>query len=267
MLIEDPAWSSLRLLLRNKGIAYTAIPVDSAGIIPDILAERCARGAYKAIFCTPRAQNPTGATITPRRRSELIDTLARHPEMAVIEDDHLFDLTAGPYLTLTQGRAHFAVIRSFSKVLNPDLRVAMVSSDRELANQVQLQQLLGPGWVSHLVQDLVARSMMHEEYPHKMLHAKEIYDSRRERLIAGLGFRGVHSSGAAGLNVYIPVSDEGRVAADLAEHGWNVCTGEAYRTNSEPFIRVCIASLTDPQIDSLANAISQAMSSQSAGRY
>jgi DNA-binding transcriptional MocR family regulator len=41
------------------------------------------------VICTPRAQNPTGASLTRKRAEALREVLARHPQVLVIEDDHL----------------------------------------------------------------------------------------------------------------------------------------------------------------------------------
>ena len=50
----------------------------------------------RAVICTPRAQNPTGASVTAERAAELRAVLARHPHVLVIEDDHFWALSTAP---------------------------------------------------------------------------------------------------------------------------------------------------------------------------
>ena len=79
--------------------------------------------------------------------------LRGHPEVAVIEDDYV---AGAPYVPLHQASAQWAVIRSASKVLGPDLRVAPMAGDALTISQAEGRQLLGSGWVSHLLQQTAA---------------------------------------------------------------------------------------------------------------
>ena len=90
----------------------------------------------RAIVCTPRAQNPTGASLTEARAAELRAVLREHPYVLVIEDDHFSMLSRRPFHSLI-GPEHrrWALVRSVSKFLGPDMRGG-VAEDAQAVGRV-----------------------------------------------------------------------------------------------------------------------------------
>jgi DNA-binding transcriptional MocR family regulator len=56
--------------------------------------------------------------------------LAGHPDVLVIEDDYVARVADAPFVPLHRADGRWAVVRSVSKVLGPDLRVAVVAGGR-----------------------------------------------------------------------------------------------------------------------------------------
>src|SRR5712692_8145368 len=145
--VEDPSWPRIGDLVRAIGLRTEPVPVDQAGPVPDQLQAALRSGA-RAVIVTPRGQNPTGAAVDERRAWEIQDVLAAHPGVLAIEDDYLAGI-AGPAYTGIHGHSErWATIRSASKVLGPDLRLATLAADPLTISRVAGRQLLGPGWVS-----------------------------------------------------------------------------------------------------------------------
>ena len=156
VVVEDPAYTSVIDLLRARGLRAVPVPVDPAGMVPDRLAAALAR-RVGAVIVTPRAQNPTGAAIDRARADALRAVLAGHPGVLVVEDDHAGAVAGQPYRGIVpEGAERWAVIRSMAKSLGPDLRVAGLAGDQVTVTRVIGRQLLGPGWVAHLLQRLAA---------------------------------------------------------------------------------------------------------------
>ena len=70
------------------GFRPVGVRVDQRGMDPVALEAALEDGA-RAVVCTSRAQNPTGASMDAERAAALRHVLQAYPEVFVIEDDHL----------------------------------------------------------------------------------------------------------------------------------------------------------------------------------
>ena len=256
--VEDPGYTGVLDLIAALGLLPEPVALDDSGPLPMDLASALRRGA-EALIVTPRAQNPTGAALDKPRAAELRGVLARHPDALVIEDDHAGPVAGAKAFTLTQARSRWAVVRSVSKSLGPDLRLAILAGDAETVARVQGRQSVGAGWVSTLLQDLVAKLWQDAGVERLLRAADEAYAERRERLIQALERRGIRAFGRSGLNVWIPVVEESAAVSALAARGWAVRAGERYRIRSGPAIRVTSAALRSGEIERLAADIAAAV--------
>ncbi|WP_033251246.1 aminotransferase class I/II-fold pyridoxal phosphate-dependent enzyme, partial [Kitasatospora phosalacinea] len=153
--VEDPGWGSLLDLLPALGLRPAPVPVDDQGPLPGPVAAALDHGA-RALVVTSRAQNPTGAALTPARAAALRAVLAERPGTILIEDDHGHGIVDQPFQSLADGTVtHWALVRSAAKALGPDLRVAVCTGDADTISRVLGRQRLDAGWVSHLLQRTV----------------------------------------------------------------------------------------------------------------
>jgi DNA-binding transcriptional MocR family regulator len=194
------------------------------------------------VVVSPRAQNPTGAAITDKRAAELRKVLRRRPQALLIEIDDSAEVSRVP-LTLTSGREQWAVVRSTSKWLGPDLRVAVMTGDAITIARVQRRQAVGVRWVSHLLQELTLALWSDPSSGRLLARAAEAYTERRRALIEALAQHGIGAHGQSGLNVWIPVREETATVQALADRGWDVAAGERFRLQSPPAIRVTTSAL------------------------
>lgn len=256
--VEDPGFAGLFDLLRALGLALRPVPVDAAGMVPAALGEALAEGAA-AVVLNPRGQNPTGASLDPRRMRELGEVLDRAPQAMIVEDDHLGPIAGAPRLTLTAGRASWAAARSVAKSLGPDLRLAVLAGDPQTISRVRGRQAVGPQWVSQLLQRLVATMWGEPKVSAALARATETYAERRQGLLAALSERGIEARAPSGLNVWVPVPDETAVAQALLERGWAVAAGGPFRLRSERAIRVTTSALRAGEAGRLAAALEETL--------
>ncbi|GAA0672912.1 aminotransferase class I/II-fold pyridoxal phosphate-dependent enzyme [Kitasatospora atroaurantiaca] len=248
--VEDPGWGSVLDLLPALGLRPASVRLDDEGPLPDSLAEALAAGA-RAVIVTVRAQNPTGAALTPARAAALRAVLAEHPGVLLIEDDHGHGIVDQPYQPLATGRSsRWAVIRSAAKAYGPDLRLAVAIGDQDTIGRVLGRQRLDTGWVSLLLQRTVAELWRTDAAPVREVAAA--YRARRDALLAALAAHGIEAHGAGGLNVWVPVPDESGVVAALVQRGWVVAPGARFRQQSPPGVRITIATLAPREAPQLA---------------
>jgi DNA-binding transcriptional MocR family regulator len=257
--VEDPGFPPALDLIRAMGLRPEPVPLDDDGPLPEGLAGALAAGCG-AFVTTLRAQNPTGAVAGPARLQELGRVLAAHPQVVVVEDDHAGPVAGAAGVTLAGAdRPSWAHVRSVSKWLGPDLRLAVLTGDPQTVARVQGRQLVGTGWVSHLLQSLAVAMWSAPGGPALLERGRDTYRRRREALAAALEARAIRAHARSGLNVWVPVADEGAVARQLLEAGWAVLAGERFRLRSQPAIRVTVSTLETTEADRLAGDIEAAM--------
>jgi DNA-binding transcriptional MocR family regulator len=257
--LEDPAFSNCLQLCRTLGYAVVPLSQDDQGILPGSLKEALSKG-IRAIITTPRAQNPTGAAMSPQRASELALIVNGSPDLLVIEDDHFSMLTGAEPVTMCTPRTkHWAIVRSVSKFFGPDMRVAFVLGSSKTTKNIERQQQLGPRWVSKILQRLVFELLQDVGAMKTVAAARASYDRRRPALVNALARHGLMAVGQTGLNVWLPVDHEQRIAARLYERGWAVLTSESFRITPMSAIRFSIGGLHDELIERLAADTAEAI--------
>jgi len=255
VLVEDPSWPRINDLVRALGMHPEPVRIDGRGPVPQELAA-ASRGA-KAVILTPRGQNPTGAAVDEQRARQLREVLRERPDLLVIEDDYVGAVAGAPYVGLHGASPRWVVIRSLSKVLGPDLRVAPIAGDALTISRVEGRQLLGAGWVSHLLQQTAANLWERAGTAELLERAKLSYAQRRQALTDALAELGIAAYGNTGLGVWVPLAEEAAAVQQLLERGWAVSAGERFRFGSPPGIRITTTSLRPDEAAGLAAAIAE----------
>ncbi len=262
--VEDPAFPGLLDLLKVSAFIVVPFGLDDQGPLPEDV-EAALRRKCHAIVITPRAQNPTGGVISERRGRELQRILRAFPGVVLVENDYAGPISGVPSMTLSAAAERWAVVRSTSKFLGPDLRVAVMAGDEVTISRVQGRQALGARWVSGILQQLALALWSDPSSGRRLARAADVYAQRRTTLLDGLAARGVEARGRSGLNIWVPVREESVVTQALAARGWAVAAGERFRIASPPGIRVTIATLSSPEAERFADALADAMRPSSRG--
>jgi DNA-binding transcriptional MocR family regulator len=258
--VEDPGYAGVLDLVGALGLVPQPVPLDDFGMRPEALESALAAGA-RAVILTPRAQNPTGAAFDEDRARALRTILDRHPEVLLVEDDHAGPVAGTPALTLAHARkARWAVVRSVSKSLGPDLRLAILAGDATTVARVEGRQALGAGWVSHVLQAAVTSLWASATTDRRLRDAAQSYMRRRRALVDALARHGLRAHGRSGFNVWVPVREEAATIAGMATAGWAIRAGEPYRIQSAPAVRITVSSLSLEEVPRVAAALAETQS-------
>lgn len=261
VVVEDPCFLSSINMLRYAGFTASPVNVDGEGMQPEMLERALQKGA-RAVILTPRAHNPTGCSLSASRAAQLQEILARYPQTLVIIDDHFALLSACRwYPVIARETTHWAVVRSMSKTLGPDLRLAIVASDPVTSGKLRLRLNSGSQWVSHLLQDLACACLSDKDYQHTLAQTQQFYAARQQKLTAALRHYGIDLPVGDGLNLWLPLESHSQTLAfALAKTGWLVREGEVFGVNTPSHgLRITLSTLADSDINKLAADIHQAL--------
>lgn len=263
VVMESPGFPPLIDMLDRAGAEVIAVAMDEQGVIPAELA-RALAAAPVAVFVQPRAQNPTGTSMTRLRSSQLAEVLAGSRAW-VIEDDHCGEISIAADVSIGQFLPERIVhIRSYSKSHGPDLRIAAVGGAAEVIDPLVARRMLGPGWTSRLLQAVLLDLLTHADPQESVSAARVAYARRGTLLREKLKDRGIDTSPGDGINVWVPVSDERSALITLAASGIRVAPGSPFVVGTGEGngsgLRVTTAMLPDDEssIDEIAESIARA---------
>ncbi|CAM3159286.1 aminotransferase-like domain-containing protein [Lactiplantibacillus plajomi] len=130
MVVEGPTYMGALAAFDTYEPTYYEVPVDKHGMDTDRLRTTlAAHPEIKLIYTVPDFHNPTGTTMSAKRRQTLV-ALANQYNVMILEDSPYRDLRysgkAVPAIKHydTEGRVIF--ISSFSKILSPALRTGWI---------------------------------------------------------------------------------------------------------------------------------------------
>lgn len=227
--LEDPCFLASIHTARLGGYRAVPIRVDDEGMTVDGLRAALDDGV-RAVVVTPRAQNPTGASLSAERAAALRDVLADHPFVLVIEDDHYSLLSSTRYESLiSPTHRRWALVRSVSKFLGPDMCLAITASDPDTAARLGLRLSPGTTWVSHLLQRLAHAQLTDESVMSRIEQAGRHYAERNRAFAAMLTERGLRTRASDGLNLWVSLPRPARDVSDaLMRRGWLARTGDEF---------------------------------------
>jgi DNA-binding transcriptional MocR family regulator len=222
--VEQPCFPPLLDLLDASGVVPVPVGLDGDGPLPHELRAAVA-GGVRALFLQPRAQNPSGASLTRERAGELAAVLS-DTDVLVVEDDSAGAVAATPVHSLgTVLPARTLHVRSYSKSHGPDLRLAAVGGPAQLLDPVVDRRFLGQGWTSRLLQSVLVDLLTHAPSVRVVQRAQRAYAKRRAAIVTGLAREGIAVGGKDGLNIWLPVQDESAALLLLATRGIGASAG------------------------------------------
>ena len=271
VVVEHPTFPPLLDLLEKIGADVIGVEVDAQGLTVEALTAALEQKPT-ALFLQPRAQNPTGVTMTAQRAQQIADAIVAsgHSEsITIIEDDHAGDIAVGELNSIGNYLPTRTVhIRSYSKSHGPDLRLAAVGGSGDVISAAANRRLLGPGWSSRILQAVLLELLDDQATLDSLSYARSEYSRRRQEVVQILNERNVFSTGTDGINLWVRVSDERSALMTLAAQGIGAAPGTPFLVNTHPdSMRLTVGLLgSASDLEATAQAIASAANTSGSGR-
>ncbi len=144
VVLEDPSYLGAIQAFDAYQTRYLTVDTDEDGMIPDSLERVLERADPfpKFLYLVPNFQNPTGRTLSGRRR-EIVVRICEHFGLPLVEDDPYGELRFEgndlPSLISYDSTAPIIYLGTGSKIMAPGMRVAwLVIPDEEIREKIVL---------------------------------------------------------------------------------------------------------------------------------
>jgi DNA-binding transcriptional MocR family regulator len=233
---EALAYPGLRAVAAQLGLDVVGLAMDDEGVLPSALARVCREVGPKVLCCTPTLQNPTTATMSERRREQIV-AVARRFRLPILEDDAYGRLPARapPSLAALAPELTWHVA-GLAKLASPALRIAYIACpDGHRAAQVAARLRATTGMASPLTAAVAGR-WIQTGLADELLRAIREESRMRRRLAADvLGLAAAEPADA--FHLWLPMRGGWTRAgfqAALRAHDVSVVPSDAFVTAGEP---------------------------------
>ena len=287
IIVTAPTYFTSIPIFRSFEVDFIEVGQDAEGLDTDALAatldkrQHEGRKPPKFFYNVPDFHNPTGVTMSRRRREALLELASRHG-FYVVEDSPYrkvrFEGDSEPSLKALDHSNHVLHLGTFSKLMAPGLRIGWVAGAPDLL--ARMTQLKADGGTSPLVQRIIVEWCAAGNLATHTDNVQRTYRIHRDRMVAALHRELPEVSmtvpeGGYYLWLTLP---EGIDSADLAKHaadaGVIVLAGNKFyaRTDrgneiaSRQHMRLAYTHCSPAQIDEGIRRIAGAMRRSGADR-
>lgn len=263
--VEDPGYRPARQAFAAAGAQIVGVPVDVEGIVVDRIPQTA-----RLICVTPSHQFPLGVSLSPARRSALLEFARRH-DAIVVEDDYdceyRYDNRPLDALqTLAPGRVCY--VGTFSKTMFPALRLGYTIVPEPWRQRLLALRRVADGFGAPAPQWALAEFIREGHLHRHVRRMQRLYAQRRSLLLAGLcdGLRdriqvlpasaGLHFS----VRARVPV-DWSRVATRAAELdiALEPCVRHAIRHRADDCCAIGFGLLQPEQVATVVDRLQRAL--------
>jgi len=246
LLCEGLTYPGLSAIAAQMGIKLTGVEQDEQGIIPESLEEHCKAGHFRALYCTPVAQNPTNSCITAAHQTAIAEIAERY-HLWIIED------AVSAYYCKDKPPSFYNLnpeislyINSHSKMLAGGLRVGYLVTPPRLKQQVAAAIRSHCWFTSPITVEVAQRWISSEHYARCETNIREELASRvaaARRILAGCNCRILDGS----FHVWLALPEPWRAAdfeARLNEKGVGLLSSEPFavgRFAAPQNVRICLS--------------------------
>ncbi|WP_433790616.1 PLP-dependent aminotransferase family protein [Actinoplanes sp. CA-252034] len=274
LLVESPTYLGALAAAHAAGLRVVPVPADRDGVLPDQLSAAFARTGARLFYCQPLYANPTGATLSPARRPEVLAAV-RDAGAFLIEDDYARDLTidgeAPPPLAASDPHGHVIYLRSLTKSAAPGLRVAALGARGPAGARLRAARLLDDFFVAGPLQQATIEFVTSPAWQRHRRRLRTELRTRRDALLSALRRHLPALIPPAiplgGLHLWTPLPagcDDIAVATAAASAGVTVFPGRPWHAAEPPapHLRLTYAAASPSAMDEAVRRLATVLSLQ-----
>lgn len=199
VFVEEPSYFlALRILREDFRLNAVPIPSDENGLRLDALEEALAQQQPVFVYTIPAFQNPTGHTLSARRRERLVALAHKHNFLIVADEVYqLLHYSATPPapppalppapLAAHTDSGRVLSVGSFSKILAPGLRLGWIQAAPEFVQRFVTCGLVDSGGgLNHFTSNLVRVALEKGRQTEYLAGLRQIYRQRIDVMDAAL---------------------------------------------------------------------------------
>ncbi|AOY76303.1 PLP-dependent aminotransferase family protein [Clostridium formicaceticum] len=184
ILLENPTYDRMIKNLQLYSVKTIGIDRNFSGIDLDRLEEIFQKEDIKFFYMVPRFHDPTGSTYSMDQKKEILN-LAQKYDVYIVEDDYFPDLDTNsrndPLYSL-DNTDRVIYLKTFSKILLPDLRIAAVVLPEILVSQFLKYKQCTDIRTSILRQGALDIYISNGMFKRSVTHLRNIYKDRMDYL-------------------------------------------------------------------------------------
>lgn len=256
ILVESPTYPGAIAAARAAGLRPVPVPMDAAGLRPDLLAEAFGMTGARLLYCQPVHHNPTGTTLAAERRQQVLD-LAKAAGAFVLEDDfarYLGHGTPTPRALITDDRHGTVVyLTSLTKPAAPSMRIGALVARGPVLERLRAVRLVDDFFVTRPLQEAALELISSPGWDRHLRALAVALRQRGEQLVTELAqhhpqWTVTRPGGGLHLWVQLPTGEDDLVVASNARrHGVAVSAGKRFFVSESPTAHLRLAfAATEP---------------------
>lgn len=239
VLVEQPTYLCALDVFRSYGANFASVEMDEDGMKMDALEEALkANLNTKLIYTVPNFQNPTGRTMTEKRRKQLAE-LAEKYDVYVLEDNPYGEIRfSGQHVPAVKSfdkSGHVFYMSTFSKTLAPGFRLGWLVADKAVVNKLTVLKQSADLHTDNLAQFAVAQFFADNDVDAHVKEISALYGKRKDLMLEGIkkyfpeGVKYTDPEGGMFLWVEVPgVDDTVELFKECLEHDVAFVPGDPF---------------------------------------
>ncbi|AKI98161.1 PLP-dependent aminotransferase family protein [Kosmotoga pacifica] len=232
--VSKPVYLGAASAFSMRSTNHIDLPLSENGIDTELLEKKLAELAssgeiknVKFIYVIPNFHNPAGVTLSLERRKKLLE-LADKYDLLIVEDDPYGDLRyegeAIPSMFKMAGKDRVLLLKTFSKVLSPGMRLGFVIGHEEFIRKLVLAKQAVDLCSPSLTQRIAGRFLQKYDLKELLKPTIDMYRKKKDLMLEELkknfsDMQGVHwTKPQGGLFIWLTLP-EGFDTMEMMDYG------------------------------------------------